>query len=659
MRVLLGEPVAMTCNVDAKPEVRNVRWTRLGSSIDTKKTLSISRVTKDNAGRYICQADNQLGIPREQEVTLDVLYGPTVTVPSTENLEETQQLIVTCNVSANPAPRTIEWFKEGDHSFKQNGDVLRIDSVTAADQGNYICRAINTLTPTNQQAFDMVGNGTVAVRIRHAPGKSQITITPSVGVLDESVTLTCESNPPGWPTPKYIWKRHNSDILESIGMNYTIPKVSYSDEGAFSCQPRNSQGMGTSAKISLKVYEAPTIIEALPETVEKKMGAAHISLKCRAQGKPTPLVYWTRNDVRIEPNNGLYETTSQSRSAGSKGVFIVQSELLFNGHQRIMNNKLMAEDRGHYACVFENDIRTSSSSALLRVKHSPRTMHKENRVSYDIGETAVIKCLMRSFPSPRFSWMKETTPLPRSSHRYFTNITTLPEDMFSSQLTVFDIKNEDYGEYICKAENNMGDQKTVIKLQPKGIPDSPAELKVSNIGTSSVEISWQDGFNGGYKDTKFMAIYESTNGARNKYDCKNTNPCQLRHLFPQTEYSIRLQAYNLLGNSELSKAISVATGVEASSIPAPDQVFFGHAKRVISFRVDPTPLDLYGEVQKMVQGSSEWRNVSRSKLEGAEYEEIVVEGNSPEKVKIRLCIMIDLSTDQTVCGDYVEAKKGL
>ncbi len=58
-------------------------------------------------------------------LVLDVLHGPIVVVPSSQEAEEGESVQVVCNITANPAPTSVEWFKEGDRTFQQQGHILR------------------------------------------------------------------------------------------------------------------------------------------------------------------------------------------------------------------------------------------------------------------------------------------------------------------------------------------------------------------------------------------------------------------------------------------------------------------------------------------------------------------------------------------------------
>ncbi|KAA0198428.1 hypothetical protein HAZT_HAZT007763 [Hyalella azteca] len=654
MRVERGEPATLTCEVDAKPPVKNVRWTRGKKFIDTRQTLFIEQATEEQAGRYICQADNSLGILREREVTLDVLYGPIVTVPASKDLEEGQNLVVTCNVTANPSPRTIEWYKVDDESFRQSGDILRINSVTATNQGNYVCRAVNFLAPTNQEGSDRVGNATVAVRIRHAPGKTFIKLSTPVAVLDEAVVLTCGSNPPGWPTPRYEWRRHDSETPLLVGPNYTIPKAAYADEGTYTCTPSNRLGKGTTASMPLKVYQAPSILESLPETSVESIGATDVSLTCRAQGKPEPKVRWVKDGNEILPADGLYDVAVQQSALGSNGVYTVQSKLMFQGSKRKNSNQMMARDRGIYECLFSNEVREVGTPLFLRVKHAPITVHKNNKVAFDVGENAVLVCLMQSFPNPSFQWFRGNNLIHRNDPRFATNETALQEDVYASQLYISDVTDEDYGDYTCKGENTIGEHTTTLKLQPKGPPEPPVEIQLVSIGTNSIEVKWEEGFNGGIERTKFIAQIESELGSQQEYDCQYQNPCVIRNLEEQTAYRIKVRANNIKGMSDFSAPLQVNTGVEAASIPEPEQVYFEILNRVVSFRVRSTNLLLVGQIKKKPQGTSEWEVISSEyPLSGKEYEEIAIDEKYPEEIQVRLCAV----GMEMLCGPYIEAQK--
>lgn len=137
-------------------------------------------------------------------MSLEVLYAPIVSVVPRKEVEDGESVWIKCNVSSNPRPSSIEWIKREDPSFRQSGDILRIERVTAQNSGTYICKAVNVINPSGTETtYERTGNASVALMIKHAPGKSHIEPSSPSVVEGSGVTLTCGATPPGWPTPQF------------------------------------------------------------------------------------------------------------------------------------------------------------------------------------------------------------------------------------------------------------------------------------------------------------------------------------------------------------------------------------------------------------------------------------------------------------------------
>jgi echinoid protein len=133
LNVERGGSVQIQCQVDAKPAVYSVRWTRSGRFIATSFNHTLRSVSLEDDGLYVCSADNGLGQVGEAELQLDVLHPPMVTIAeSRKEVDIGSSVSIPCNVSAKPAPTSIEWLKEGDAQFRSNGPILRLNRVAAA-----------------------------------------------------------------------------------------------------------------------------------------------------------------------------------------------------------------------------------------------------------------------------------------------------------------------------------------------------------------------------------------------------------------------------------------------------------------------------------------------------------------------------------------------
>ena len=193
----------------------------------------------------------------------------------------------------------------------------------------------------------------------------------------------------------------------AVGTEFTIDPARLSNIGTYHCMASNEMGKASTASMYLEVFKAPKIITPLQPSIMKTEGETGFHIRCNAVGKPTPAVKWFKDGREISPHSTLYEvstTTQETGLSASQSAQSVRSILYFRGRERIGTNQLMSHDRGHYTCQFENQVASEDSSMLLRVEHSPVVMHRYNKVAFDPGEKALIRCNMQAYPSPKFDW---------------------------------------------------------------------------------------------------------------------------------------------------------------------------------------------------------------------------------------------------------------
>jgi echinoid protein len=68
----------------------------------------------------------------------------------------------------------------------------------------YTCAAHNFVQPTGEperQRRD--ANATIAVNVRHRPGRAEILPEEAIAVAGRAVTLVCSASPPGYPAPTF------------------------------------------------------------------------------------------------------------------------------------------------------------------------------------------------------------------------------------------------------------------------------------------------------------------------------------------------------------------------------------------------------------------------------------------------------------------------
>ncbi|XP_017152155.1 Down syndrome cell adhesion molecule-like protein Dscam2 isoform X1 [Drosophila miranda] len=629
LRVERDRTAKLECNVDAKPKVPNVRWTRNGRFISSSLVHTIHRVSVQDAGKYTCSADNGLGKTGEQELILDILYPPTVVIESkTREAEEGETVTIRCNVTSNPSPVTIEWLKEGAPDFRYNGDILTLASVRAEHAGNYICRAVNIMHSQGQERSERIGNSTVALLVRHRPGQAYITPNKPVVHVGNGVTLTCSANPPGWPVPQYRWFRDMDGEFSSTqkilaqGPQYSIPKAHLGNEGKYHCHAVNELGIGMMATIVLEIHQPPQFLAKLQQHMTRRVGDTDYTVTCSAKGKPAPSVKWLKDDVEIIPELNLYEVQTNP-DQGLNGMVTVQSQLKFRGKARPNGNDLVPGDRGQYTCLYQNEVNSANSSMQLRIEHEPIVLHQYNKVAFDIRETAEVVCKVQAYPKPEFVWLfgNNQSPLTMSSEGHYEISTTSDKnDIYTSVLRINSLTHSDYGEYTCRVANSLNTIRAPIRLQQKGPPEKPTNLRAMDVGHNYVSLSWDPGFDGGLSKTKFFVSYRrvampreeqlipdcatlaNSNSDWVEVDCQRDIPCKVTSLDQHQSYAFKVKALNPKSGSPYSNEILVTTKV--SRIPPPLQVTYEPSTRTLGIDVGGTCLSLVAVVETMVHGDT-------------------------------------------------------
>ncbi|KFM73375.1 Hemicentin-2, partial [Stegodyphus mimosarum] len=646
LNVLENTDAHLICNVIASPPVRSVRWVKNGNLLSNTFNHTIRSVTPDDSGIYSCIADNGIGDSTQANLELSILYGPHVKVISYQEVAAGDTLVVKCDVSSKPPSHMIQWLKEGDPYFRQTGDTLQIEKVSVDDGGRYICEAAASFRPSGSNVqSEATGNGTVTVRIKHKPGLAEILPVQPVAIAGRPFTLSCTAHPLGWPLPEYRWWKEGQQSQElTPKSNYTLISAHMSHEGRYFCQPSNALGRGGSASVYLTVHEPASIVHPLkPQTVMKDK-EKNYSITCRARGKPKPKVRWLQNGQEISEDSGLFHITTTD-TVEDNNAFTVQSILAFAGPSR-RENGLTPGDRGRYTCEFDNGFGESArSEMMLRIEHSPVVRHTYNRVAFDVGETAVLQCKMQAYPNPQFEWFSRGRVLDEYGN-YGTNITDLGEDIYAGVLSIRDMKEEDYGEYTCRASNQVGDdKKTIIRLVRKGPPERPTHLELIEVSSDKVTLRWQEGFNGGFSNTEFLVTYLNTETGRQfNESCRSQNLCQITGLSANTEYHFKVLAVNPRGYSPYSEEMPVTT----KDMPRPSEAQYDKDTGYLTFHVELTSLKLLAKIEAKPIGSEVWILQTVIKvIRPIEKVQLSPPDEGFSDVRVKLC----LESNDSWCGD--------
>jgi len=192
-------------------------------------------------------------------------------------------------------------------------------------------------------------------------------------------------------------------------------------------------------------------------------------------------------------------------------------------------------------------------------------LHQFNKVASDLYETAEVICRVQAYPRPEFQWSynNHMAPLLAGSDGHYEINTTINEsggDIYTSVLQVSNLRETDYGDYSCRVINTLGDERSTIRLQPKGAPDHPENVTALDIGHNNVVLQWNIGFNGGVVSTKHHVSYKKVSVDDNEvdndcfaakrssqperwqeFDCQTRNPCNVTNLDQHQGYLFKVR----------------------------------------------------------------------------------------------------------------------
>ncbi|XP_059381624.1 transmembrane and immunoglobulin domain-containing protein 1 isoform X2 [Carassius carassius] len=164
LRTEIEKTLTLTCIIDEGIDPSNqneLQWFRNGVQVNlaeenrrSQSSLCIQPVTKeDNGAVFICQLKADASV--NSSIEFDVQYPPDLNDTKEVFVEETSDVVLSCDVHANP-PVTVAWKKDGEvldltsGSYKttNNGINARL-SITKAKrnvhQGTYTCEVNSSL----------------------------------------------------------------------------------------------------------------------------------------------------------------------------------------------------------------------------------------------------------------------------------------------------------------------------------------------------------------------------------------------------------------------------------------------------------------------------------------------------------------------------------
>ncbi|KAM4616609.1 fibroblast growth factor receptor 1-A isoform 1-T1 [Polymixia lowei] len=297
-------------------------------------------------------------------------------------------------------------------------------------------------------------------------------------------------------------------VLKTTGLNTTdkemevlqLRNVSFDDAGEYTCVAGNSIGFSH----HLTVFEVDTLASsedededeessseeakllgsqklmpmapqwAHPEKMEKKLHAVPASktvkFRCQASGNPAPTLKWFKNGKEFKRDQRI-------------GGFKVRDHVW-----TIIMESVVPSDKGNYTCVVENQYgsinHTYQLDVVERSPHRPilQAGLPANRTAV-VGSDVEFECKVFSDPQPHIQWLKHIEVNgSRVGSDGLPYVRVLKHSGVNSSdtqvLTLYNVTEEESGEYICKVSNYIGEANqsawlTVTRYEPTAVTQYP------------------------------------------------------------------------------------------------------------------------------------------------------------------------------------------
>ncbi|XP_052592882.1 neurofascin isoform X9 [Peromyscus californicus insignis] len=451
-------------------------------------------------------------------------------------------LLLECIASGVPTP-DIAWYKKGGDlpsdktKFENFNKALRITNVSEEDSGEYFCLASNKMGSIRH---------TISVRVKAAPywldEPKNLILAPG-----EDGRLVCRAN--GNPKPTVQWMV-NGEPLQSAPPNpnrevaedtIIFRDTQISSRAVYQCNTSNEHGY-LLANAFVSVLDVPPRMLSPRNQLIRVILYNRTRLDCPFFGSPIPTLRWFKNGQGSNLDGGNYHVYEN----GSLEIKMIRKE-----------------DQGIYTCVATNILGKAENQVRLEVKDPTRIFRMPEDQVVKRGTTVQLECRVKHDPSLKLtvSWLKDDEPL------YIGNRMKKEED----SLTIFGVAERDQGSYTCMASTELdqdlakayltvlADQATPtnrLAALPKGRPDRPRDLELTDLAERSVRLTWIPGDDNNSPITDYVIQFEEDQFQPGVWHDHSKFPGSVNsavlHLSPYVNYQFRVIAVNEVGSSHPS-----------------------------------------------------------------------------------------------------------
>ncbi|XP_011863765.1 PREDICTED: lachesin-like isoform X1 [Vollenhovia emeryi] len=230
----------------------------------------------------------------------------------------------------------------------------------------------------------------------------------------------------------------------------------------------------------LRVYERPYQESATPPPQHSHKGIIRVipskkvdvalghdlRLACETDIQPPPEIKWFIENKKVDGYD---------------------PDVSLDGNS-IRINHVNETHSGLYQCLAEDGSKTPAMEAITVFVHYKPRIKVEKNVAYSgTGMESELACIVSAYPAARVSWYKGDKQIPNKKGTMHTEI-PMKGNKTKHILKIFHTSTRDFGDYRCKAENNLGyDIKSVLLT---GVP-SPASVYGAEMIDDGIILKWR------------------------------------------------------------------------------------------------------------------------------------------------------------------------
>ncbi|XP_057406362.1 neuronal cell adhesion molecule isoform X17 [Balaenoptera acutorostrata] len=355
---------------------------------------------------FLCQMISALEVPLDPKLLEDLVQPPTITQQSPKDyiIDPRENIVIQCEAKGKPPP-SFSWTRNGTHfdidkdplvTMKSGSGTLTVNIMSEGKAETY--EGVYQCTARNERGAAISNN--IVIRPSRSPLWTKEKLERITLRNGQSLVLPCRP-PVGLPPPIIFWMDNSFQRLPqservSQGLNgdlyfsNVLPEDTRED---YICYARfnHTQTIQQKQPISVKVISAKSHRERPPTFLTPEGNASRkeelrgnvLSLECIAEGLPTPIIYWIKEDGTLPINRTFYRNFK-------KTLQIVQ---------------VTEADSGNYQCIAKNALGAIHHIISVTVKASPYWIIAPQNLVLSPGEDGTLICRANGNPKPRISWL--------------------------------------------------------------------------------------------------------------------------------------------------------------------------------------------------------------------------------------------------------------